>query len=203
MTGNGSSVAESPATQGGRLPGTQAVRPVASRFIRRIDEGRVTPGVVALVFGALLLSALVTQAIGVHALFGAFLPGAMIAHDSALASYFTRKLDDVATVLLLPAFFALTGMRTRIDLVSGWSEWLVCGAIVLVATAGKLGGAFHGHRLARRDSAWLLMNTRGLMELIALNYRAGPGHSVAHPVRHDGAYGPGDDAGYYSAFGAD
>ena len=68
---------------------------------------------------ALLLSALATEAIGIHAIFGAFLLGAMIPHDSAVARAFTRQLEHVVTVLLLPAFFAFTGMRTRIDLVSG------------------------------------------------------------------------------------
>jgi Kef-type K+ transport system membrane component KefB len=91
-----------------------------------------------------------------------------------------RLLGDVATALLLPAFFALTGMWTRIDLVSGWSEWLVCGAIVLVATAGKPGGTLGAARftgIGWRDATahGLLMNTRGLMELIALNIGPDPG----------------------------
>jgi Kef-type K+ transport system membrane component KefB len=150
------------------------VRPVARRFLARLDEGGLSQGVVAVVFGALLLSALATEAIGVHALFGAFLLGAVIPHDSAVAGAFTRKLEDLVTVLLLPAFFAFTGMRTRIGLVSGLEEWLVCGLIVLVATAGKFGGTLAAARLT--DLGWreaaalgLLMNTRGLMELIALN----------------------------------
>ena len=78
------------------------------------------------------------------------------------------------SVLLLPAFFAYTGMRTQIGLVSGAGEWLLCGLIVLVATTGKFGGTFAAARLTGlgwREAAALgtLMNTRGLMELIALN----------------------------------
>jgi Kef-type K+ transport system membrane component KefB len=78
------------------------------------------------------------------------------------------------TVLLLPAFFAFTGMRTRIDLVSGWEAWFICGLIILVATVGKFGGTCVAARLTGlrwRDAAALgaLMNTRGLMELIVLN----------------------------------
>jgi len=150
------------------------VRPIVSRLLARFDELRWTPEVVALVFAALLLSALATEAIGVHAIFGAFLLGAIIPHDSAIARAFTRKLEDLVTVLLLPAFFAFTGMRTRIGLVSGVEQWLVCGLILLVATAGKFGGALVSARLTGlgwRDSValGLLMNTRGLMELIALN----------------------------------
>jgi Kef-type K+ transport system membrane component KefB len=77
-------------------------------------------------------------------------------------------------MLLLPAFFAFTGMRTQIDLVSGWSEWLVVALIIGVATAGKFGGTLLGARASGLDwrtaaALGILMNTRGLMELIVLN----------------------------------
>ena len=133
------------------------------------------PGyVVPLAFVAVLLSALATEAIGVHAVFGAFLLGAVIPHDSRLAQEFTRRLKDVVTVLLLPAFFALTGLRTEIGLVSGWVNWLVCGAIVLAATLGKFGGTFAAARLTGQDwrtgaALGAMMNTRGLMGLIVLD----------------------------------
>jgi Kef-type K+ transport system membrane component KefB len=150
------------------------VRPIATRFVARFEEVLLTPGIIALVFAALLLSALTTAAIGVHALFGAFLLGAIIPHDSTIARAFTRKLEDLVTVLLLPAFFAFTGMRTQIGLLASGEEWLVCGLIILVATAGKFGGTLAAARLTGtgwRDATalGLLMNTRGLMELIALN----------------------------------
>jgi Kef-type K+ transport system membrane component KefB len=150
------------------------VRPMAIRFFARFDEARLTPDVVAVVFGALLLSALATEVIGIHAIFGAFLLGAVVSHDSAIARAFTRKLHDLVTVLLLPAYFAFTGMRTQIGLVSSGEQWLICGLIILVATAGKFGGTLvsaHLTGLDWRESAALgvLMNTRGLMELIALN----------------------------------
>ncbi len=146
-------------------------RPLARRLAGCSAEG---PGAVALVFAAVLSSALVTEAIGVHALFGAFLLGAIIPHDNAIARAMTAKLEDLVTVLLLPAFFAFTGMRTRIGLVSSLDEWLLCGLIILVATAGKFGGTLVSARftgLGWRDAAALgvLMNTRGLMELIVLN----------------------------------
>ena len=110
----------------------------------------------------------------VHAVFGAFLLGSVIPHDGRIAREFTAKLNDPVTVLLLPAFFAYTGMRTQINLVSGWNNWLWCGAIILVATVGKFGGTLVAARLTGlrwRDAAALgtLMNTRGLMELIVLN----------------------------------
>ncbi len=153
-----------------------AVRPIATRLIRRADQtsGALSPLVVSGVFLAILLASLTTEAIGIHSIFGAFLLGAVIPDDSRIAREFTAKMKDLVTVLLLPAFFALTGMRTQINLLDGWNSWLWCGAIILVATAGKSGGSIVAARLTGlswRESAALgtLMNTRGLMELIVLN----------------------------------
>src|SRR5205814_2605436 len=116
-----------------------AVRPLAARLAARCEGGRCPRGGVAAVLVALLASALATEAIGVHALFGAFLLGAVIPHDSGLARALTRKLEDVVTVLLLPAFFALTGLRTQLGLVAGPGAWLAGGLIVRVARAGRGG----------------------------------------------------------------
>ncbi|HUD72316.1 MAG TPA: cation:proton antiporter [Dongiaceae bacterium] len=151
-----------------------AVRPLLARALAGDEGDTPARGVMALVFMGLLLSALATQAIGIHALFGAFLFGAVIPHDSGVARALGRALEAPVGILLLPAFFAFTGMRTRIDLISGAEEWMLCAAIVVVATAGKFGGTFLAARLsgmAPRDAAGLgaLMNTRGLMELIVLN----------------------------------
>lgn len=150
------------------------IRPLLGRLALRWEPPPLPRSTVALVFVALLLSALATELIGIHAIFGAFLLGVAIPHDGAIARTFTRHLEQVVTIFLLPAFFAFTGMRTRIDLVSGLSQWLLCGAIVLVATVGKFGGTFVAARLTGLDSRraaalGTLMNTRGLMELIVLN----------------------------------
>src|SRR3954452_5125118 len=83
----------------------------------------------------------------IHALQGAFLLGAVLPHDGRLAREFTAKLKDPVTVLLLPAFFAYTGMRMQLGLLGGWAEWGWCGLIVLAATAGKFGGATLAARL--------------------------------------------------------
>ena len=138
------------------------------------NRGRLTQGVLAAIFVALLLSASATELIGIHAVFGAFALGAMIPHDSGMARELTDRLEDIVIVLLLPAFFAYTGLRTQIGLVNGWEQWMICALIVLVASAGKFGGSAIAARvtgLKWRDSAALgvLMNTRGLMELIVLN----------------------------------
>jgi K+:H+ antiporter len=149
-------------------------RPALSRVMQRRKEDQLSRVTFALVLFALLLSALATEAIGIHAIFGAFLFGAIIPHDSAVARFFPQQLEHVVSVVLLPAFFAFTGMRTRIDLVSSWDQWLICGLIILLATLGKFGGtlaAAHLTGLPWREAAILgtLMNTRGLMELIVLN----------------------------------
>jgi Kef-type K+ transport system membrane component KefB len=151
------------------------VRPLAHQFCRKQEvRGSIPRSTIALAFIALLLSALVTELIGIHALFGAFLLGAVIPHDSRLSKELTGRIEDLVLVLLLPAFFAFTGMRTQIGLVSGLENWLICGLIIVIACLGKLGGSAIAGRLSGlgwRDSLSLgvLMNTRGLMELIVLN----------------------------------
>lgn len=151
------------------------VRPTMVRLaLRQEGAERVTQGVMAIVFILLLVSALSTELIGIHAMFGAFAIGTIIPSDSKLARDMTDRLEDVLVVLLLPTFFALTGLRTRIGLVSGQEAWLLCGLTVLVASVGKFGGSFVAARLTGfswRDASTLgvLMNTRGLAELIVLN----------------------------------
>jgi Kef-type K+ transport system membrane component KefB len=150
------------------------VRPIVARLVARSRDEEPTLDALAVALVGLLASALVTEHIGVHAIFGAFLFGAIIPYDIRLARTLIDKLEVFVTVLLLPAFFALTGMRTEIGLLSGLAEWLLCGLIIVVATAGKFGGTLAAARLTGmkwRDAASLgiLMNTRGLMELVVLN----------------------------------
>src|SRR5256885_13986849 len=115
-------------------------------------------------------SAMTAEWSEIYPIFGAFLHGEIIPHDAEVALDFRHKLEDIVTILLLPAFFAYTGMRTQIQLVAGWQAWLFCAVIILVATLGKFGGSFAAARftgLGWRLSAALgiLMNTRGLMQL--------------------------------------
>jgi len=151
------------------------VRPLLHRLARHTEaRGELSPTAMAAVLVAVLLSAWATDAIGIHALFGAFLVGAAIPHDSLLARELGRRLHDLVVVLLLPAFFAFTGMRTQIGLLDAPWQWLLCAAIVLIACAGKLGGSAVAARLSGLDwrsslALGVLMNTRGLMELIVLN----------------------------------
>ena len=150
------------------------VKPLLRRVIARWESGELPRSAVAFVFILLLVSALATEAIGIHAIFGAFLLGAVIPADSTVARTLSRQLESVVTVLLLPSFFALTGMRTRIDLLSGLDQWLICALIIVVAIVGKFGGTTVAARLTGLDwrstvALGVLMNTRGLMELIVLN----------------------------------
>lgn len=136
----------------------------------RLSSARLTVWILVTV----LASTLITESIGIHAIFGAFLIGAIIPHDSFISKEFRTKLSDVVSILLLPAFFAVTGMRTEIGLLSGPVDWLICLGIILVATSGKFGGTLIAARFTGLDwktsaSLGALMNTRGLMELIVLN----------------------------------
>ncbi len=144
--------------------------------LARRMEGRVeiSHGTMAMVLAALLLSAFTAEWIGIHALFGAFILGAVVPHDSTLARDLTRRLHDVTVVFFLPAYFAFTGMRTQIGLIDGIEHWIICGLIIVVASLGKFGGSYVAARFAglrSRESAALgvLLNTRGLMELVVLN----------------------------------
>lgn len=150
-------------------------RPLVARlvpFLEKLD--RITESGVAIIFVALLLSALSTELIGIHAIFGAFLLGAITPHNSRVAKELTERLEDLVRVMFLPAFFAFTGVRTQIGLLNTQEQWITCGLIIVVATVGKFGGTFLASKfvgLNWRDSAALgiLMNTRGLVELIVLN----------------------------------
>jgi Kef-type K+ transport system membrane component KefB len=149
------------------------VRPLAVRYLGH-DADAPQRRMAVWVLVALLFSAMTAEWIGIHAIFGAFLLGAIIPHDSDVAVDFQHKLEDIVKILLLPAFFAYTGMRTKIGLVDDLEAWMFTLVIILVATLGKFGGTLAAARatgLNWRLSAALgtLMNTRGLMELIVLN----------------------------------
>ena len=152
----------------------RCVRPLLKRWASQFESPTLTPTAIATVLLMVLISALATEAIGIHAIFGGFLLGAIMPQETRLAHHVRERVESLVTTLLLPAFFAFTGMRTQLGLVSGGENWLWCGIIVVVATAGKMGGTVAAGRIAGlpwREASCLgiLMNTRGLMELIVLN----------------------------------
>lgn len=125
-------------------------------------------------FVVLFLSALTTEVIGIHALFGAFLAGASMPSHTHFRKLLASRIEDVSLVILLPLFFAFTGLKTQIGLLNDSTTWLVCGLIIFVAVAGKFGGSalaarFTGQSWSDSFAIGALMNTRGLMELIVLN----------------------------------
>ncbi len=163
-----------------------AVKPLLRRLLPIIEQSRehISETSLAFVLIGLLLSAVATEFIGIHALFGGFLIGAIIPHESLLAKDLKGRLEDLVRVFFLPAFFAFTGLRTQIGLLESGTDVIVCLGLIAVATLGKFGGAYGAGRLAglnRRDSSivGVLMNTRGLVGLIVLN--AGLDYGVLSP----------------------
>ena len=152
---------------------------VVRPFLRRLGalsasrEG-LTQNLVAVTLLVLLASAWITEFIGIHALFGAFMLGAIMPKDGHAGRLLAEKLEDLVVVFLLPMFFAYSGLRTQIGLLDSAGSWLMCGLIIAVACIGKFGGSLVAGRLTglrwrEATAVGILMNTRGLMELIVLN----------------------------------
>ena len=151
--------------------GRKALRHLEARYRRR---GEVSKDMIAVILLVVVVSSLATELLGIHALFGAFLVGAIMPKDTNFVRTLTEKLEDVTVVLLLPLFFAFTGLRTSMGLVSGTQMWFYCALIIAVAVAGKFGGAsiaarVSGMKWSEASALGVLMNTRGLVELVVLN----------------------------------
>lgn len=129
---------------------------------------------VSMMFLLLLISSYITEILGLHALFGAFIVGLIMPNNMRFRKIMTEKVEDVALALFLPLFFASTGLRTEIGLLNSNDMWILCGIFILVAIVGKFGGTIISARFAKetwKDSFILgaMMNTRGLMELVILS----------------------------------
>jgi len=147
---------------------------IARAVARRRPPARMGTGMLAATFLFVFASAWTTEVIGIHALFGAFLAGVCMPQDLGVREFLRSRLETFSSVLLLPLFFAFTGLRTQVGLLNDWQGWLLCLTVIAVAIAGKLGGSMAAARwtgMSWTDSFSLgtLMNTRGLVELIALN----------------------------------
>jgi Kef-type K+ transport system membrane component KefB len=150
------------------------IRPLGKWVAQRQNTGDLSYGIFGVVIATLFASAAATEAIGVHPLFGAFLAGVCFPRIERWQSAVRTRLDTIVSILLLPLFFALTGMRTRLDLLSGTTIWMWTGVVLIAAVAGKMGGSVLAARWTGqswRDAMALgaLLNTRGLVELIVLN----------------------------------
>jgi Kef-type K+ transport system membrane component KefB len=153
----------------------KVVRP----FLKRVGDlhasrEKLDKQTVAIFILTMILSACVTEIIGIHALFGAFMAGVIMPDNSKFRNIFIEKIEDIALILLLPLFFVYTGLRTEIGLLNEPYLWKVTGLIIMVAIAGKfLGSALAAKLVGQnwKDSLTIgaLMNTRGLVELVVLN----------------------------------
>ena len=151
------------------------VRPLIKKVVLKYGQHElISKSVVAIVFMIMLLSAYIAELIGIHALFGAFLAGAIMPEEFNFRKMLIHKIEDVSIILLLPLFFVFTGLRTQITLLNDASLWITFAWVVAVAVGGKFGGSALAAKAVGQSwkdslSIGALMNTRGLMELVALN----------------------------------
>jgi Kef-type K+ transport system membrane component KefB len=153
------------------------VRPVLVRYFAyslRANRGRLSATALAVLLVSVLLVSITTNLIGIFAVFGAFLLGAVLSDQTELSRAAHAKMRDIVTSFFVPVFFTYTGLRTDISALRGGTLGLMCGALVVAAVAGK----FLGCGLAARASGFTwkesgivgaMMNARGLMALIAIN----------------------------------
>lgn len=148
-------------------------------FLHRIADTQtskhiVNKSLIGLFFIVLFLSAYITEVIGIHALFGAFVAGVIMPSNVNFRKLFSERIEDVALILLLPLFFVFTGLRTQIGLINEPQMWIICGCIIILAVLGKsmgsaLAARFIGYNWKDSLTIGALMDTRGLMELVVLN----------------------------------
>lgn len=150
------------------------VRPFLKRLQLIYDrQGRLSQNVIASVFLLILVSAWCTERIGIHAMFGAFLLGVVMPKGTQFVRHVTEKLEDFTVVFLLPIFFAYTGLKTQLGLLNEPILWLFAALILAAACLGKFGGAAvvakaFGSTWREASAIGVLMNTRGLVELVIL-----------------------------------
>jgi len=152
------------------------VRPLVARLATYHEErGGLTGAMLSLILIGILLSSLATDRIGIHAIFGAFLFGAIMPQRSEFIHELLGKLEDFTVLFLLPLFFAYSGLRTELGLLgTDLQLWLICGLLLAVAIVGKWGGSavaarFVGLGWRESNAIGVLMNCRGLTELVILN----------------------------------
>jgi len=151
---------------------------VVSPLLRRIEPSYLRDGlnhdIVAVIILLLLASSLTTEYLGIHALFGAFFAGVVSPKNKEFVREVSARFEPLTVVMLLPLFFALTGLRTNVGLISGVTMWFYFFMIIFVAVASKWGGAmiaarFNGMTWRESAAIGILMNTRGLVGLVILN----------------------------------
>lgn len=147
------------------------LKKVGSIYVSRENLSRA---IVGMIFGVMLISSYVTEIIGIHAFFGAFVAGVVMPPNLTFKKVLTEKIEDVSLVLLLPLFFVYTGLRTEIGLLNQPVLWKYAILLILLSISGKFLGGFAaskltGHGWKQSLMVGALMNSRGLMELVVLN----------------------------------
>jgi Kef-type K+ transport system membrane component KefB len=148
--------------------------PSAMSFILDESTGQLTLTGLSVVLVGVFSAAAITNAIGIFSIFGPFILGAVLSNQHQLHGAINSRLKEIVFAMFLPIFFTYTGLRTDVGLLDSWQHWLICGLLILAATAGKMAGcglAAKWGGMSWRDSGCvaLMMNTRALMGLIAIN----------------------------------
>ncbi len=151
------------------------VRPQLSRLVKETPRSSLhSRRLIGAMLAFVLVCALITETIGIHALFGAFIAGVVMPSAVDFRTFLKEKIESFSAAALLPLFFAFTGLRTQVSLLNDWQSWALCGVIILVAIVGKLVGSmlmsrWTGMSWPHSFAIGALMNTRGLVELVVLN----------------------------------
>jgi len=150
------------------------VRPAASWIVQKTPEGEsFSEFYISLILAGVMVSGFITDAIGTHSVFGAFVFGLAIP-NGPLGVSLVEKLEDFVSGLLLPLFFAMSGLKTNIGLIRGSCTWAILILVIFLACIGKIVGTlavaiFYQMPIREGITLGLLMNTKGLVEMIVLN----------------------------------
>ncbi|XP_027361493.1 cation/H(+) antiporter 15-like [Abrus precatorius] len=150
------------------------VRPAASWVVNRTPEGEsFSEFYISLILASVMVSGFITDAIGTHSVFGAFVFGLAIP-NGPLSFTLVEKLEDFVSGLLLPLFFAISGLKTNVRLIQGTYTWALLFLLIFLACIGKVIGTllvafFYQMPIHEGAALGLLMNTKGLVEMVVLN----------------------------------
>jgi Kef-type K+ transport system membrane component KefB len=152
------------------------IRPLLELMARRSPDGEPVKEIyICITLSLVLASSFVTDSIGIHALFGAFVVGILVPKDSPFPGVLIEKIEDLVAGLFLPLYFASSGLKTNVATISGAQSWGLLVLVIATACFGKIIGTMFVSRMffkvPFREAAALgfLMNTKGLVELIVLN----------------------------------
>eukprot|EP00026_Physarum_polycephalum_P008405 Phypoly_transcript_08488.p1 GENE.Phypoly_transcript_08488~~Phypoly_transcript_08488.p1 ORF type:complete len:368 (-),score=43.68 Phypoly_transcript_08488:407-1357(-) len=149
------------------------VKPLLERLNRRAGE-KMREVMLVLTLLLIVAASWITEVIGIHAIFGGFLMGVIIPREGDFAHYLAERIEDLVVLLLLPLYFTYSGLRTSLGSLDTWEAWGACILVIILAVAGKVFGTMAAAKALShpwRESLTLgiLMNTKGLVELIVLN----------------------------------